>query len=164
MNNLKIIIEKLLLLSETEDTQPPFRCLPEIDRTVANIKADRIVSELQQTIEDAEKWRRMSDMDKLNEKNFMVGQKIITDIVEILTEKASQFDKIFEGLVVEEKCLRVDDYECFDPRCVCQGTGTVSRLLTEEEKVEAFEEIMKIMDSFALCSFLIKSGARVARK
>lgn len=92
-------------------------------------------------------------------------------------EKASQWDKVFEELVVEEKCE--DSRMCLtSPKCKFDDdlggcSGTVSRPLTEEEKVEVLEILVKRgwtseingIGELVLKQFIISSnGARVIRK
>lgn len=138
--------------------------------------------ELQQTIEDAERWNNFKHVGNLSEER---------------AKKASQFDKMFERLEVKEECSYCSgtgEYEIDDVQgtCCCKecnGTGTISRPLNDEEKVEMQTRIpimiqmmltwstinerdkgnlspMTIMDLEKMCRniFTLPSGKRVVRK
>lgn len=168
MNNLREKIESL-----KDRTITGSYCPEEDGYEMGYVNAlDDVLSlpELQQTIEDVENLRKIEKA--WNEASAIIdGELIDLKSVKTLKEKAPQFDRLFENLVAEEKCE-----DCFGyghlPRSLgslkcelCNGTGTVERPLTEEEKVESSKFLIdNFKGVFRQGWFELSSGARVVRK
>lgn len=109
--------------------------------------------------------------------NFPLARKILAlPFLYNTIDKAEKYDKLFENLIVVEDCknkgcdggilwqqLRPNGGMVKTVCFVCNGTGKISRQLTEEEKEEVAEHATNIY--FGGWDYLIlKSGARVEVK